>query len=527
MSRFHWAYSGLATGAVAACVFIACGSSSNNHGKELSVTERLRAESVEITTVPEGAEFYLPDAQVTPLAVTKANGQVRSRSLYHAYGQVRAQSGEHTDPFGFVGNEEDRGSGLSDFNARPYRPEIGIFYAVDPLAVFEPEKTIGAPSRLLAYAYAGGDPINNSDPSGLVAWGEVARGLGAQALDTAKGIASSVVQMAKSDIALLSQGRIAEYAQTALIDRGEQGIVATIENVANLVDDVKAVFNAGSDYEAGRLAVKPLLTLVSVGTIGGVAAGKLLNGRGVRPKAPAGPGGGACVGGKCGGLLSCFVAGTLVASGAGFVPIEDLRLGDRVEAGNSACDDDRWPNGALAVALEMPHPDKPESVLSLQLVRPKEWLGSAGIEAEGQSTWLNLREIGVAGWAMVTAISEPPTTAAGAGCLVLMMVRHVASELLRITLANGTEPLELTPGHPLYVEGRGWTAARDVVDGDVLRSDSGPADVESVESVEAGRAVYNVEVAREHTYRVSTARVWAHNECPEARGGPKTTAEMG
>jgi len=50
---------------------------------------------------------------------------------------------------------------------------------------------------------------------------------------------------------------------------------------------------------------------------------------------------------------------------------------------------------------------------------------------------------------------------------------------------------------------------------------SGPADVTSVESVEAGRAVYNVEVAREHTYRVSTSRVWAHNECPEggARGG--------
>ncbi|HMA94699.1 MAG TPA: RHS repeat-associated core domain-containing protein, partial [Polyangiaceae bacterium] len=238
--RLYWSVTGATSCALAAIVFIACGSSSNNQSKELSVTERLRAESVEIATVPEGTEFYLPDAQVTPLAVTKANGQVRSRSLYHAYGQVRAQSGEHTDPFGFVGNEEDRGSGLSDFNARSYRPELGIFYAVDPLALFEPEKTIGAPSRLLAYAYAGGDPINNADPSGLVAWGEVARGLGAEALDTAKGIASSVVEMAKSDIALLSQGRIAEYAQTALIDRGEQGIVATIENVANLVDDVKA-----------------------------------------------------------------------------------------------------------------------------------------------------------------------------------------------------------------------------------------------------------------------------------------------
>ncbi|HMA95105.1 MAG TPA: RHS repeat-associated core domain-containing protein [Polyangiaceae bacterium] len=533
-SRFHWAYSGLVTGAVAACVFIACGSSSNNQSKELSVTERLRAESVEITTVPEGAEFYLPDAQVTPLAVTKANGQVRSRSLYHAYGQVRAQIGEHTDPFGFVGNEEDRGSGLSDFNARPYRPGIGIFYAVDPLALFEPEKTIGAPSRLFAYAYAGGDPINSADASGLVAWGDVARGLGAQALDAAKGAAQAVVQQAKSDIAMLSEGRIADFAKTMLVDRspimvGAQGLSASIEGVASLVDDVKNVFNAESDYEAGRLALKPLLTVVSVGaTVAGASgAGKLLMGRGVRPKLPVGRGGGACAGGRCGGLIKCFVAGTLVASGGGFVPIEDLRLGDRVEVGNSACDDDRWPNDALAVALEMPHPDEPESMLSLQFVRPKEWLRAAGIEVEGQSTWSNLNEMGIAGWATVTAINEPPAVAAGPGCLVLMTVRHVASELLRLTLANGTEPLVLTPGHLLYVEGRGWTAARDVVDGDVLRSDSGPADVESVESVEAGRAVYNVEVAREHTYRVSTARVWAHNECLEGGGRqfPNITAE--
>ena len=169
-NRLYWSFTGAASCALAAMVFVACGSS--GHSKELSVTERLRSESVEITGIPEGAEFYLPDAQVTPLAVTKANGQVRSRSLYHAYGQVRAQSGEHTDPFGYVGNEEDRGSGLSDFNARPYRPEIGIFYAVDPLALFEPEKTIGAPARLFAYAYAGGDPINGSDASGLT-FGEI------------------------------------------------------------------------------------------------------------------------------------------------------------------------------------------------------------------------------------------------------------------------------------------------------------------------------------------------------------------
>ncbi|HMA93008.1 MAG TPA: RHS repeat-associated core domain-containing protein, partial [Polyangiaceae bacterium] len=293
--RLYWSCTGAASCAVAVMVFVACGSS--DHRKELSVTQRLRAESVEITGVPEGTEFYLPDAQVTPLAVTKADGKVRSRSLHHAYGQVRAQSGEHTDPFGLVGNEEDRGSGLSDFNARPYRPELGIFYAVDPLALFEPEKTIGAPARLLAYIYAGGDPINNSDAGGLTLR-EYASNFGARVLEVAKDAAQAVLQQGKSDISLVAEGRIAEFAKVVMIDRSPvlgaaRGLSATLEGVASLGGDIAAAVNAPNDAEAGRLAVKPVLTIMSVAATvaGGIGAGKALMGRGARPKVPVGRGG--------------------------------------------------------------------------------------------------------------------------------------------------------------------------------------------------------------------------------------------
>ena len=126
----------------------------------------IRASSKEITDVPISAEFYLGDIQGTPVVVLDAKGQVVSRSAYHPYGHVRYQTSSHRDPFGFVANEEDRGSGLSDFHARAYRPELGAFLSVDPIALFSPEQIVGQPSKAYAYAYGEGNPIDNADPEG-------------------------------------------------------------------------------------------------------------------------------------------------------------------------------------------------------------------------------------------------------------------------------------------------------------------------------------------------------------------------
>ncbi len=128
-----------------------------------------RDKSVEITEVPKDAEYYLSDIQGSPLATLSSTGAVTSTTAYHPYGAARRASGEAGDPWGFVGNEEDRGSGLSDFRARPYRPELGVFLAVDPVALFEPEKTVEEPFRALAYVYGGGGPETNVDRDGKFA----------------------------------------------------------------------------------------------------------------------------------------------------------------------------------------------------------------------------------------------------------------------------------------------------------------------------------------------------------------------
>jgi RHS repeat-associated protein len=120
----------------------------------------------EITELPTSAQFYLADWQNSPVVLADAKGQVTSRTAYHPYGTVRSPAGQKTDPWSFVGNEKDEGTGLGDFHARPYRAELGSFLGPDPVATFEVEKTLEKPAGMFAYGYGEGDPVNVVDRDG-------------------------------------------------------------------------------------------------------------------------------------------------------------------------------------------------------------------------------------------------------------------------------------------------------------------------------------------------------------------------
>lgn len=133
---------------------------------------------------------------------------------------------------------------------------------------------------------------------------------------------------------------------------------------------------------------------------------------------------------------------------------------------------------------------------------------------------ISLDEADTPARARVTHVGPPPREQPGQGCLVLMTVEHVATSLLKLRLATGTE-LEVSPLHPLFVERRGWVFARDLSAGQLLRSDRGPIRLEAVEQARSNQRVFNLEVGLEHTYRVSADRVWAHNTSPIPRFTPK------
>jgi hypothetical protein len=103
-------------------------------------------------------------------------------------------------------------------------------------------------------------------------------------------------------------------------------------------------------------------------------------------------------------------------------------------------------------------------------------------------------------------------------------------------LKTELETFRLTDEHPLWVQGKGWTEAKDVTDEDVLASLNGDVLVMSNKAVNAPLRVYNFSVAATSNYFVGTSGLWAHNakcalpmpyKAPKSPSGYKVGASDG
>jgi intein/homing endonuclease len=87
-----------------------------------------------------------------------------------------------------------------------------------------------------------------------------------------------------------------------------------------------------------------------------------------------------------------------------------------------------------------------------------------------------------------------------------------ASEMLDIRVEG--EEISSTLEHLFWVEGKGWTAAKELKAGSELLTKEGcVARVEAVSRREGKFKVYNFEVERLHTYFVSRIGILVHNHC--------------
>ena len=73
------------------------------------------------------------------------------------------------------------------------------------------------------------------------------------------------------------------------------------------------------------------------------------------------------------------------------------------------------------------------------------------------------------------------------------------------------ETFQLTDEHPLWVQGKGWTQARDITDEDVLASRQGDVLVLGNTAITKPVRVYNFSVAQTPNYFVGESGLWAHN----------------
>ncbi|MGQ0610240.1 MAG: RHS repeat-associated core domain-containing protein [Paracoccaceae bacterium] len=119
------------------------------------------------------------DAQGSVRGVTSSAGAKVERTIYNPYGnwddvQLTWRNAGVTDPANvnersaastpesrsYIGERLDAEAGLQYLNARYYDPKLGMFTQPDWWEVTQP----GVGTN--RYAYAGGDPVNGSDPGG-------------------------------------------------------------------------------------------------------------------------------------------------------------------------------------------------------------------------------------------------------------------------------------------------------------------------------------------------------------------------
>ncbi|BBC29386.1 hypothetical protein SGFS_006800 [Streptomyces graminofaciens] len=115
------------------------------------------------TTATNGKLTYLlADTQASTQLTVDASTGTPTRRRYTPFGDERNGTLPTGTDNGFLGKTEDTSTGLSLLGARAYDPHLGRFLSPDPLSAPY------SPQNLSAYSYSRNDPINYSDPSGLM-----------------------------------------------------------------------------------------------------------------------------------------------------------------------------------------------------------------------------------------------------------------------------------------------------------------------------------------------------------------------
>ena len=125
------------------------------YGPNQTPVEQVDMTSTPPTSNPTFMTYASPD---DAWIVTDLAGQATNFWRYDAYGNI--SNGSAGSAFGYAGQYEDvssNSSGLTNMRARWYDSQTGSFTTVDPALA----------STDQPYAYAGNDPVNGSDPSGL------------------------------------------------------------------------------------------------------------------------------------------------------------------------------------------------------------------------------------------------------------------------------------------------------------------------------------------------------------------------
>jgi RHS repeat-associated protein len=177
--------------------------------------------------------YYLTDATGSVVGLTDASGAKVDTYAYSPRGVTRTTVTTETvpQPFQYAGAYHDP-TGLYHLGARSYDPNLGRFTQPDPSG-----------QETNQYLYAGGDPVNEIDPGGTVAWGEYA-------LDCVKGgtmsagigLATGATETGVGAVGLLAGGCAEEVGTDVVSDYFDEDAGEAV----NLLSTVKDLGDIGS-----------------------------------------------------------------------------------------------------------------------------------------------------------------------------------------------------------------------------------------------------------------------------------------
>jgi RHS repeat-associated protein len=104
-------------------------------------------------------EYYLSDALGSVIGLTDSNGSIKTSYNYSPFGKKQITGTSSSNPFVFTGREDDA-TGYYYYRARYYSPDQKRFISADPLGFGGGDTN--------TQAYVGNNPVNATDPSGLI-----------------------------------------------------------------------------------------------------------------------------------------------------------------------------------------------------------------------------------------------------------------------------------------------------------------------------------------------------------------------
>ncbi|MER6363759.1 RHS repeat-associated core domain-containing protein [Kitasatospora sp. NPDC001527] len=214
-----------------------------------------------------GTLWFFHDQLGSTRALTDAAGSVAGAYTYTPYGAVGSHTGSASSALRYAGQYSDDESGLVYLRARYYDPATAQFLSVDPVV----------DQTLSAYGYANGDPLNQTDPSGLWGWSNIKKFVHdhTDVISQINSVATAVTAVAGAVAAGCAVVGALPCTGVALAVARTAWAVTTVTEVALVIDKC----NGGKAWDCGK-EVAYLTADVAAPLGGSVVMGAL---KGVRP----------------------------------------------------------------------------------------------------------------------------------------------------------------------------------------------------------------------------------------------------